>query len=166
MIGGRLLVVDLTAVEAAHLHAITQQFLQMVEDPTAPSEDPAVARLVPDAYPDDARASGDFRRLTSRDLLGRRAQDARTVLDTLAQHGPVPAVEDLDESAALQVRSVTLDTDESAAWLRTLTAVRLVMASRLGIESEEDDPGDDPRAVLYNWLGSRLDGLVAALDAG
>lgn len=165
MTDARLLVLDLTTVEAAHLHAVTQQFLQMVEDPAAASGDPAVARLVPDAYPDDARASGDFRRLTSGDLLNRRAADARAVLDTLAQHGPVPAVETLDEAAALRVRTVTLDAEESAAWMRTLAAVRLVMASRLGIESEEDDPRDDPRGVLYDWLGQRLDALVAALDA-
>jgi hypothetical protein len=163
MTDGRLLVLDLTTVEAAHLNAITRQFLSMVEDPA--SGDPAVARLVPDAYPDDPRASGDFRRLTSGDLLDRRARDARTVLDTLGQHGPAPAVEQLDERRALELRTVTLDADEASAWLRTLTAVRLVMASRLGIQHEDDDPGDDPRAVLYDWLGQRLDALVAAIDA-
>jgi hypothetical protein len=162
---GRLLVLELTSIEVAHLAAITGQFLELVDDPGAPaSADPAVARLVPDAYPDDPRASGDFRRLTAGDLLGRRASDARAVLGTLAQHGPVPAVEALDEHTALGVVTVTLDPEETSAWLRTLAAVRLVLASRLGIENEDDDPSDDPRSLLYDWLGQRLEALLDAVD--
>ena len=51
------------------------------------------------------------------------------------------------------------------AWLRTLTALRLVIANRLGIESDDDthDP-EDPRYGVYDWLGYRLDGLVRAAD--
>ncbi|KAA9148750.1 DUF2017 family protein [Microbacterium lushaniae] len=159
---GRLLVLELTTVEVAHLMAITEQFLELLRDADS-SPDPAVTRLVPDAYPDDPRASGDFRRLTSGDLLDRRAADARTLLGTLAQHGPVPAVADLDEHTAMHPLTVTLDTEESAAWLRTLAALRLVLASRMGIVDEDDDPVDDPRAVLYDRLGQRLDTLVAAV---
>ena len=50
------------------------------------------------------------------------------------------------------------------AWLRTLAAIRLVLASRLGIEVAEDHDPDDPRFGIYDWLGYRLDGLVAAVD--
>ncbi|TFV81925.1 DUF2017 family protein [Microbacterium sp. dk485] len=159
---GRLLVLELTTIEVAHLIAITEQFLELVGD-TGSSRDPAVARLVPDAYPGDPDASGDFRRLTSGDLLDRRANDARTLLGTLAQHGPVPPVSELDEHSAMRPLTVTLDAEESAAWLRTLAALRLVLASRMGIVDEDDDPIDDPRAVLYDWLGQRLDALVAAV---
>jgi hypothetical protein len=165
MSGDRLLVLELTAVEVAHFAAITAQFLELVDEGGATaSADPAVARLVPDAYPDDPDASGDFHRLTSGDLLGRRAKDARVVLGTLAQHGPVPAVGELDERSAMRAVTVTLDADETAAWLRTLTAVRLVLASRLGIEDEDDDVSDDPRSLLYEWLGQRLEALLAAVD--
>lgn len=163
--GSRLVVVELTTIEVSHLVAITSQFLELVDDPVAAaSADPAVARLVPDAYPDDPQASGEFRRMTAGDLLSRRSADAGVVLATLAQHGPVPDVAELDERAAMRPRTITLDRDEATAWLRTLTAVRLVLASRLGIEDEDDDPGEDPRALLYDWLGQRLEGLVAALD--
>ena len=49
------------------------------------------------------------------------------------------------------------------AWLRTLTAVRLVIATRLGITSEEEQD-DDARFGVYNWLGFRLDGLLQAIE--
>ena len=43
-----------------------------------------------------------------------------------------------------------------------LAAIRLVLATRLGIRSEEDHDVDDPRFGIYDWLGYRLDGLVQA----
>lgn len=49
------------------------------------------------------------------------------------------------------------------AWLRTLTAIRLVIATRLGITSDED-PGGDDRHGIYDWLGYRLDLLIHAAD--
>ena len=54
--------------------------------------------------------------------------------------------------------------------MRTLAAVRLVVASRLGIETEDDDAearaddDEDGRFGVYDWLGFRLDGIVQALD--
>jgi hypothetical protein len=58
------------------------------------------------------------------------------------------------------------------AWLRTLTSVRIAVATRLGITdaesaqelSELDD--DDPRAFMvsvYDWLGFAQETLIAAL---
>jgi hypothetical protein len=41
--------------------------------------------------------------------------------------------------------------------------VRLVMATRLGITTEEEQD-DDPRFGVYNWLGFRLEGLLQAID--
>ena len=57
-----------------------------------------------------------------------------------------------------------LDPEDLQAWLRTLAALRLVLASRLGITTEDDHDGDDPRFGIYDWLGFRLDGLVRAAD--
>ena len=85
------------------------------------------------------------------------------MLRTLTVHGrPLNA-------AALRgdvttVLNVTLDHDGAAAWLRTLTALRLVLASRLGIAHEDDHDEADPRFGIYDWLGYRLDSLVRALD--
>ena len=43
-------------------------------------------------------------------------------------------------------------------------AVRLVLASRLGIEHEGDTGSGDPRFVLYEWVGVLLDAIVRTVD--
>ncbi len=58
-----------------------------------------------------------------------------------------------------------LDPEDLQAWLRTLAAIRLVLATRLGIKTEDDHDEDDPRFGIYDWLGYRLDGLVRAAEA-
>ena len=50
--------------------------------------------------------------------------------------------------------------------MRTLAAVRLVLAERLGIRQDGDDPGEDPRAFVYDWLGYLLESLVYATEPG
>jgi hypothetical protein len=161
-------VVEFSRAEAAHLAALVSQFLELVDDPAsrgfAKPEDPAVARLVPDAYADDAEASGEFRRFTADDLLTRRADDARALLGSLAVDGSLPSVTDLTDADAVTALTVILGPDLQAPWLRTLTAVRLVLASRLGIEDEHDHDDEDPRFAVYDWLGYRLDALVRAID--
>ncbi len=42
---------------------------------------------------------------------------------------------------------------------------RLVLATRLGIRSDDDHDPADPRFGVYDWLGYRLDGLVQAATA-
>ena len=47
------------------------------------------------------------------------------------------------------------------AWMRSLTDVRLALATRLGVEQDDEDlwmalPDDDPRAHVYDiyqWVG-------------
>lgn len=161
----RTLVMEVTTIEAAHLHALVAQFVDLLTatDAAAPA-DPALARLVPDAYPGDREASAEFRRLTAGDILGRRELDARTVLDSLEGDGPLPDPAELAEDDALRGRTLTLSAEQSEAWLRTLAAVRLVLASRLGIQDEDDRADDDPRFLLYDWLGARLEAMIAAVD--
>lgn len=157
-------VVVLSRLEAAHLTALTVQFTELL-GAGEPAADPALARLVPDAYPDDDESAREFRDLTQTDLLQRRAADAARVLATLRADGETidPAVVTDDDAA--HEYAIALDADHAGAWLRTLSALRLVLASRLGIEAETDgDPGD-PRYGIYDWLGYRLDVLVRALDA-
>jgi hypothetical protein len=59
---------------------------------------------------------------------------------------------------------IALDEDGVRAWMRTLTAIRLVIASRLGIEDEDDRDEADPRFGVYDWLGYRLEGLLQASE--
>ena len=49
-------------------------------------DDPAMARLFPDAYPDDPEASLDFRRFTQRSLQEAKLAHARTVLQLSLIH--------------------------------------------------------------------------------
>lgn len=160
----RSVAVRITRMEAAHLVGLVRQLRELVADSmdsadTAPT-DAAVARLVPQAYTDDADAAREFRSLTAGDLLHRRDDDARVVAAALED----VASASLDDDDALRTRTLTLSADELEAWLRTLTALRLVLASRLHITSENDHDDDDPRFGVYEWLGYRLEGLVQAAD--
>lgn len=161
----RLVVLEISRIEVAHLSALVTQFQELLQESgdSHPADDPAIARLVPDAYSDDAAASQEFRDVTQDDLIARRIDDAGVLLSTLGAVELVPpdaAPEDLRYS---EVVSVTIDSDESRSWMRTLAAVRLVLAERLGIRTEDDHGVDDPRFGIYDWLGYRLDGLVHAV---
>ncbi len=164
----RVVVLEIARLEAAHLTGLLIQFTELLAESTAEggaaSADPAIARLVPDAYADDESAALEFRRITERDLLDRRLTDAEGVLRTLTVRGKRlnPATLKGDVTA---VMPVPLDREQAGAWLRTLAALRLVLASRLGIQSEDDHDEQDPRFGIYDWLGYRLDGLVRAVDA-
>lgn len=156
----RTVVMQITRVEAGQLADLVRQFRDLLAsagDGAAPPDDPAIARLVPDAYADDDEAAGQFRALTGRDLLGRRDADALTVLGALG--------DERDDAAGLEVMVMTLAPEEVEAWLRTLTALRLVLASRLDIRSESDHDDADPRFGVYEWLAYRLQGLIDAADS-
>jgi hypothetical protein len=116
--------------------------------------DPAIARLLPDAYGDDADASRDFRQLTERSLASRKVANARVVIDTLARSDG----------------AVRLSPPEVQSWLRALSDIRLTIAARLGIERDGDTGATDSDAALalhdlYDWLGFVTETLLDALDA-
>jgi hypothetical protein len=123
--------------------------------------DPALARLLPNAYADDDAAS-EFRRLTERGLAGRKRANASAVVAALSS---AHDAEDGD-------RVVTLDDASALAWLRAITDIRLVIAARIGIETEEDaeelERDDDPEVEamldVYNWLAYVQESLVAVLE--
>jgi hypothetical protein len=118
-----------------------------------PSSDPAVARLLPSAYPDDEHASQEFRYLTESSLVERKIANARVLILTLDGGG-----------------EVELGPEAQQAWLRTLADIRLVIASRLGIEHDGDDGRADTDDEImmhdvYSWLGIVQESLLDALDA-
>jgi hypothetical protein len=130
-------------------------------EPDAPevSTDPVLRRLFPNAYPHDATASSDFRRFTERDLRGKKVDDARVVLRDLAA---------TDGGS----RDLRIDPADAEAWLRTLTGVRLAVATRLGItdadsaEELSELHDEDPRSYMmsvYDWLGFAQETLIATL---
>lgn len=159
----RELVMAITRVEALHLSQMTQQFQELLEATADASSDDAVARLVPEGYLDDDAAAREFRRLTERELLDRRRTDAGRVLDILRPTLPVTPLAS-DDPALTEEVVVHASADDVSALLRTLTAIRLVLATRLGVQADDDHDSADPRFGIYDWLGYRLDSLVAAID--
>jgi hypothetical protein len=149
-------------MEAAHLAGLVSQFAELLDGARSTSGDPAIARLVPDAYADDAAAAQDFRDVTEQDLLERRREDAGRVLASLHDATLLPDAPEPAGDAALELIELRLDPEELRSWLRSLAAIRLVLATRLGIRTEDDHDVDDPRFGIYDWLGYRLDGLVQA----
>ena len=117
-------------------------------------EDPALARLLPDAYGDDPAAATDFRRYTEADLRAGKRAAASTALAQL-----VP----LAEGGRL-----VLDREQADAWLSWLNDIRLVLGTRLAVteDLEEVEP-DDPRAPVlgvYGWLGWLQESLISCLE--
>lgn len=108
--------------------------------------DPALLRLLPDAYADDTAASDDFRRFTERGLREQKADNARTALRTL-QRGE-------------EGKPLAMSRSEGQAWLLALNDLRLTLAVRLGVADDADDAARDP---LYDWLTWLQATLVDAL---
>src|SRR5207244_6793746 len=99
-----------------------------------PTDDPAVGRLFPPAYPDDPERSAEYRRLVRDDLLAGHLE-------------------------ALQVMESTLDArrlseEQLVAWLSALNDLRLVLGTKLDVTAETyergspDEHPDGPRGAL------------------
>jgi hypothetical protein len=138
--------------------------------PTRPT-DPALARLLPDAYgpggevaesgeqvtPEetDERNSAEFRRLTEHDLRSGKMADAEGLLGSLPKSGG----------------RVVLEEEQAHQWLRTLNDVRLALGTRLGVSEDSTQefdrlPADDPDSTayeLYVWLSILQESLLSAL---
>ena len=123
-------------------------------DPDARTpEDPALARLLPDAFMDDPEAAAEFRRFTERDLRSKKVAHSMTVV------------------ADVEARLEVLPDDHVAAWLGFLNDSRLALGTRLEITEDNHEmlaslPDDDPRAGMfqvYDWLTFMQDSLVHLL---
>jgi hypothetical protein len=84
--------------------------------------DPAIARLLPDAHRDDPALAEEFRRLTEHGLR-RRKQEALALAAAALRRPEDP---------------LRLTPEEGQALVRGLTDVRLVLAERLGIRTDDD----------------------------
>jgi hypothetical protein len=113
------------------------------------STDPALRRLSPPAYPDDAAQEAEYRDLVDQDLEGQR----RRALDLMEAS--------IDEER--------LDEEQITAWLGALNDLRLVLGTRLDVTEElyeEGIPERDRRApafAVYLYLGWLEEQIVAAL---
>ena len=129
----------------------------MVHGPGADkiSDDPVLARLLPDAYRDDPDAAGEFRRYTEPALRSAKHAAAQEMLDTLPEAGG----------------RIQLTQDQALSWLKALNDVRLALGVRLGVTEEFEEQWarlkpDDPQWTafeVYAWLGAVQESLVQAL---
>lgn len=165
--------VDLEAVEAGLLADLARQTIDLLGGDPEPAgdplerlvgmsgaqvdqpDDPALKRLLPDAYSDDADAASEFRRLTDSDLRAAKVAALQQVLD------------DLEGAADRAVRAEL--TDEAAeSWLHALADVRLALGTRLDVSEDmtaerEALAPEDPRAqelMIYDWLSWLQESLV------
>ena len=136
----------------AELAALTG--LSLAPDDRRFPDDPALARLLPDAYRDDDEAAGEFRRLTESSLRQEKAAAAEQMLAALPEDGP---------------GEVRLDAETTETWLATLNDVRLALGTRLEVteEMQEPDPEDPdaPAYVVYLWL-TELQGVLLEVLEG
>jgi hypothetical protein len=122
----------------------------------APPDDPAVARLFPNAYRDDDEASAEFRRYTENDLRSGKRSRAQCALESLPE----------DKGGRFD-----LDEEQAQCWLGTLNDLRLVLGSRFGLADDGQDPGagleqGDPLLAYvpaYHYLGYLQETLLEAL---
>ena len=180
--GGASLTLD--PVEASILRSLTVQMLELLgpgdepaedddplahlfaEGPSKPPEDPALARLFPDAYGegDDAEEySAEFRRFTENDLRTRKREDALALIRSIDSA-------DVDRKARPVLR---LGAEDCKHWLGALNDLRLTLGTRLEVSDDPDEadalyalPDEDPRKPLtmaYLWLGHLQESLIAAI---
>ena len=130
---------------------------ELAEAPAEEPTDPALRRLFPNPYAHDPQAAADFRRHAEGDHRRRKIADAYTVQASLAQ------------------RPVRIPPAEVGAWLKTLNALRLVLAARLGLEDDESVeelrtlPTDDPRVmmgVVMDWLAYLQANIIDVVEPG
>ncbi|WP_430867372.1 DUF2017 family protein [Demequina aurantiaca] len=93
-----------------------------LEESLAEPSDPAILRLLPNAAPTDREVASEFRRLTEGDLRATKVTRLRLMWEQLSEDGP-----------DWEVRE-----EDAMATAAALTDVRLVLASRLSLDTDED----------------------------
>jgi hypothetical protein len=184
--GGRIFA-SFTVLEADLLRSLASQLVELLRNeaavprdhgdpleamlsfdgPTTEPEDPVLARLFPSAYRGDDEAAAEFRRFTEGTLRDGKAAGAASIIDTLEEAGLAP---EPDHEAPVLI-DVELDPATAVVWLKTFTDLRLALATRLGVEQDDDAywdslPDDDPRVQahsIYEWIGVLQETLVEAM---
>jgi hypothetical protein len=128
----------LSDAERALLRSLPEELLALLESDPG---DPALRRLRPTAYEDDAGSEEEFRRLVGDELEEGRREALRLVVETSARE--------------------SLTANELDTWLRALTDLRLALGTRLDVtedtyarEIREDDPQAYELSVFayLSWL--------------
>lgn len=123
--------------------------------------DPAIERLLPDAYRDSETDAAEFRRFTEEELADDKIRRALGMAETLTPEGAS------DDASEHPIR-ITLDEVAALDWMRTLTDIRLALATRLGIVDDTSpimvDDESQLTLAIYTWLGQLQWALVRTVD--
>ncbi|MCD2441056.1 DUF2017 domain-containing protein [Agromyces sp. SYSU K20354] len=121
------------------------------------ADDPALGRLLPNAYPEDLEASEEFTRYTRESLVDGKRQAAQSVRDATAVDHPGDGVVQIE-----------LDQAQAWGWLTFLTDLRLILAERVGLDDDESDADvetrDDYLRAAYEWAGFVQGSMLEVLD--
>jgi hypothetical protein len=126
------------------LRGLPGEMLAMLE-----TDDPALRRLFPPAYKDDAALEAEYRHFMAEDLLASH----RRALDLMAE----------------TVDAEVLDEEQVLGWLGAINDLRLVLGTRLDVTEDlyerGIDPGDPnaPLFALYEYLGRLQYDVIDAL---
>lgn len=99
------------------------EHLRGLEESIKEPSDPAILRLLPNAAPADREAADEFRRLTDGELRATKTRRLRRMWEQLSLDG---------------AQEWVVQADAALATAAALTDVRLVLASRLGLATDED----------------------------
>jgi hypothetical protein len=145
-----MILIQLSPTELELMRTLLAQYEELVQ---VDSDDPALDRLFPVAYRDDPDAAAEFRQYTRSGLV-----DSKT-----AKAGAVAAA--LLGGSGDDGGSIALSDDEAERWLPVLTDLRLIVAERLGIHSDQDPVPSDSLGEVYDWLGQLQAYLIDAVEA-
>jgi uncharacterized protein DUF2017 len=116
------------------------------------TDDPALSRLFPPAYPDDPVRNDEYEELVRTELTASRL----TSIDIMEA----------------TIDAERLDDEQMGAWLGAINDLRLVLGTKLDVTEdlyEEGMPDDDPRLpafALFTYLGWLEEQVVEALATG
>lgn len=132
--------------------------------------DPALARLFPDAY-EGATDASEFRKVTEQGLINRKLRDALFVTSALGvgqldDGTRTQRTDDADSGAVIvEITPETLPT-----WVRTLTALRLAIAARIGLDEHDDrdrllaDEETRGTVLVFDWLAAVLESILSVMQ--
>jgi Domain of unknown function (DUF2017) len=141
-----------TEAEANLLSTVAQQTAELLTGYEDRDGDPALERLLPDGYRDNAEDAAEFRRFTQTELVDEKVAAALGIVDALKPR--------TEKGAA----HVLLSQPEAVAWLRSLNDIRLALGARLGIVDETSRPTLDDGYAAFLWLGQVQFLLLRAVD--
>lgn len=133
--------------ERSLLRSLPQQLRELLS-----SDDPALERLFPPAYPEDSELQSEYERLVRDDLLEQRLSSVDVMEQTIG--------------------ASRVSEEQLLAWLSAMNDLRLILGTKLGATEDtdpEDIAEDDPLApsyALYYYLGWLEEQVVDALNTG